>query len=69
MNWNALKNFKCPKDNKLLETNYRYYFCRKCTFRLTPYKFNIIVYHKYKKKREVTAEEKELERNNFGLKL
>jgi hypothetical protein len=68
MNWNALKNYKCPKDGAVLKDIGHYHACTKCIFSINKEKFDSIVSDKYTKRREPTQEEKLSELNNLGRK-
>lgn len=52
MNWNALKNYKCPKCNSALKDIGNYHACTKtgCAFSINKQKFESIVNDKYKPK-------------------
>ena len=45
LNWKKLKDFKCPKCEGVLETDFkgRRHFCRSCKFAIGLDKFNKIV--------------------------
>lgn len=72
MNWNNLKNFKCPKCSANLKeditvcnstqtkcaTSFRTYNCTKCTFRIGEQKYNEIL--RGGKKIYTTSEEENL---------
>lgn len=67
MNWNNLKNYKCPKDGEILKDIGHYHACTKCIFTINKEKFNGIVNSKYSTKSKPLSEEGNLEMlNNDG---
>lgn len=50
MNWNNLKNFKCPDCSSTLENKTDFYKCPSCTFRIGEVKFAEIVNKQFPKK-------------------
>lgn len=48
MNWNSLKNNKCPKCNSLLEQGRLTHDCTKCEFKIGLNKFEEVVGNLYR---------------------
>lgn len=65
MNWNALKSYKCPKDNADLKDIGEYHACTKCVFSIDKRKFNEIVSSKYEKRPEKSDDDRLSEWNNY----
>lgn len=68
MNWNRLKNYKCPKCNSNLGGNARFHKCSssKCDFMCSVQKFNKIVSDMHKpKQRRCSFEDNLSELNNM----
>lgn len=69
MNWNHLKNYRCPKDNEPLKDIGSYHACTKCIFSINKQRFDEIVSEQHKpKKRYVTFEDNLSALNNLGRK-
>lgn len=70
MNWNALKSYKCPKDNSPLKDIGEYHACSKssCIFSIKKQKFDSIVADKYAPKKFQSEDERLGELNNLGRK-
>ena len=67
MNWNNLKNYKCPKCNVLLKDIGYYHACTRsgCIFSINKEKFDSMVGNMNKPKKFVSEEERTSELNNF----
>jgi hypothetical protein len=68
MKWNALKSYKCPKDNSPLKDIGEYHACSKCIFSINKPKFDSIVAQKYAPKQYRTEEQNLSDLNNLGRK-
>ena len=67
MNWNALKNYKCPKCDRDLQKQFNKlgHSCTACGFYITPEKFDSIIVSLYKPKRFRTEEDNLSDLNNL----
>ena len=49
MNWDSLKDLKCPQCRSFLVTANNFYNCSECEFKISEKKFNQIVDKMYKR--------------------
>lgn len=71
MNWNKLKNNKCPNCANVYLTRAPFstiadFYCDKCPFRISAKKFDEIVNSLYKKPNFISDTDRLSELNNFG---